>query len=105
VLNFPSANATWVFTDDGGWRKQQTWNIGSHSYDVWHARNHVLAFGKHLVGDRFTGTRLRAEFVVRVRLRRRAAAARAADAGPVSAGSSASSTRACGSISTTGSGS
>jgi hypothetical protein len=104
VLNFPSANATWVFTDDGGWRKQQMEHRQPQLRRV--ARAQSRARLRQAPGRRSLHRHdLRAEFVVRVRLRRRAAAARAADAGPVGAGSSASSTRACGSTSTTASGS
>lgn len=55
VLNFPSADASWAFDDAGGWHKRGTWNINTGRYDVWRARCHALAFGKHLVGDRLSG--------------------------------------------------
>lgn len=54
VLNFPSANVTWVQDDDGGWHRRSSYENGRDR--VWRARCHALAFGRHLVGDRVSGT-------------------------------------------------
>jgi hypothetical protein len=56
VLNFPSAKATWVYDDEGGWHRRGTWNTQLDDYGVWRARHHIVAFGRHIVGDRATGT-------------------------------------------------
>lgn len=53
VLNFPTADVTWVQDDAGGWHQRSSYATGQNH--VWRARNHVLAFGKHLVGDRASG--------------------------------------------------
>jgi hypothetical protein len=55
ILNFPSANASWGYTEDGGWHERGTWNPAANRYDVWHPRCHAFAFGEHLVGDRTSG--------------------------------------------------
>ena len=56
VFTFPSGDATWVFDHStNGWH-QRAWldpvNGGLHQHL---ARNHVFAFGKHLIGDRQSG--------------------------------------------------
>lgn len=57
VLNFPSANATWVYDlDENKWAKRGYWNAPLNRYDVWHPRVHTYAFGLHLVADRTSGT-------------------------------------------------
>lgn len=57
VLNFPSANATWVLdTSTGVWHQRGKWNAPRNDFDVWGPRVHAYAFGQHLVGDRSTGT-------------------------------------------------
>jgi len=56
VLNFPSANATWVFDAITGlWHERGTWNAPERRYDAWRPQHHAYAFGKHLVGDREAG--------------------------------------------------
>lgn len=55
VLNFPSANATWVFDPVGGWHERGTWNSEQARFDVWHPRAHAFIFGKHLVVERESG--------------------------------------------------
>lgn len=56
VLNFPSANATWVYDDATGfWHERGTWNIATGNYDAWHPQYHMYAFNQHLVGDRNDG--------------------------------------------------
>lgn len=55
-LNFPTANATWVFDDSTNqWHERGSWNEMTGAFDVWRPRVHCHAFGKHLVGDRTTG--------------------------------------------------
>lgn len=57
VLTFPSANATWVYDlTTNLWHERGTWNSGLNRFDAWHPRSHAYAFGRHLVGDRTTGT-------------------------------------------------
>lgn len=38
------------------WTKRGRWNAGAAKWELWAPRCHVIAFGKHLVGDRATGT-------------------------------------------------
>ena len=38
------------------WAKRAQWLSASSEYDVWAPRTHIDAYGKHLVGDRSTGT-------------------------------------------------
>jgi len=55
VWNFPSAPATWAYdADQPSWAERGRWT--GARYDLWTPRVHVFAFGKHLVGDRTTGT-------------------------------------------------
>jgi len=55
VLNFPSANATWVYDlTTQQWHERGTWNSSANQYDRWHPRVHCYAFGKHLVGENGT---------------------------------------------------
>ena len=58
VLRFPSANATWLYDlTMGKWTELGTWNSTTGSYDVWHPRFHLYAFGsKHITGESATGT-------------------------------------------------
>lgn len=57
VLSFPSANATWLYDfTNGKWTEMGDWNSGKGAYDVSSLRFHLYAFGKHLVGERGTGT-------------------------------------------------
>lgn len=56
-LNFPLGRDTWSLDVDRGlWHERSTWNIAQNRDDVWRPRVHCYAFGKHLVGDRATGT-------------------------------------------------
>ena len=56
VVNFPTANATWVVDmDTGEWHERGTWNPSQGRYDVWHPRTYAYAFGQHLIGERGTG--------------------------------------------------
>lgn len=52
ILNLPTANKSWGYTENGGWYEIGTWNIARGDYDVWHPRCHCLAFDKHFFGDR-----------------------------------------------------
>jgi hypothetical protein len=55
-VSFPAAKRTW--SDDveaQGWAERRRWNPNA-GWDVWSPRVHVVAFGKHLIGDRTTGT-------------------------------------------------
>lgn len=52
---FPSAGMTWTYDVEAqGWAKRARWSNGAWS--AWAPRCHVQAFGKHLVGDRSTGS-------------------------------------------------
>jgi hypothetical protein len=51
VLTFPSANATWVYD-----LRTNLWHERTTSGGAWSPRAITYAFGKHLVGDRTTGT-------------------------------------------------
>lgn len=56
VLYFPSANKTWVFdVATGQWHERGYWNKVNGLFTAHRSQNHVAAFGKHLVGDWFTG--------------------------------------------------
>lgn len=56
-FSFPSANATWSLDAEAqGWGERGAWNSAAGRYDVWAPRVHAECFGKHLVGDRSTGT-------------------------------------------------
>ena len=55
-LTFPAANATWVYDlSTRLWHERGVWDTATGSYGFWGPRNHVYAFGKHLVGDRASG--------------------------------------------------
>lgn len=55
--SFPSANATWSFdAQEQSWAERGKFNSPMGRYDVWAPRVHADCFGKHLVGDRSTGT-------------------------------------------------
>ncbi len=57
VLNFPTANATWVYDlNENKWHERGTWNAPLNAYDIWHPRVHCYAFGQHLTGERANGT-------------------------------------------------
>lgn len=62
TLNFPSANATWVYdrtTDQ--WHERSTWDSAMAQEKVWRARCHMKAFGVHIFGDRSSGGLYRAD--------------------------------------------
>jgi hypothetical protein len=57
VLYFPSGNLTWVYDlTTQMWHKRLFWNTQQGTYVAHLARCHMYAFGKHLVGDRQSGT-------------------------------------------------
>jgi hypothetical protein len=57
VLFFPSGNLTWVYDlTTSMWHKRLFWNTQQGTYVAHLARCHMYAFGKHLVGDRQSGT-------------------------------------------------
>lgn len=56
VLNFPTAQATWVFdASTGAWHERGWWDANRGDYDAYRINCHTYAFGKHLVGDSLTG--------------------------------------------------
>ncbi len=57
VLTFPNAGATWAYDDKTGqWHERLYWNTGTAAYEAYRPMFHTYAFGKHLVGDRATGS-------------------------------------------------
>lgn len=57
VLSFPSVPASWAYDAEGqSWAKRGIWNPTLGRFELWAPRIHCLAFGKHLVGDRTTGS-------------------------------------------------
>jgi len=56
VLQFPSAQATWVYDAATQlWHERGYWNTATASFEAHRASCHAMAFGAHLVGDRATG--------------------------------------------------
>ncbi len=56
VVNFPTANRTWVYDASTGlWHERGYWHKASATWQVHKAFCHVYAFGKHLIGDRENG--------------------------------------------------
>lgn len=50
VLNFPSANRTWVYDrTEGLWHERGTWDATNGEFDVWGPQHHTHVFGRHLV--------------------------------------------------------
>ncbi len=57
VLSFPSPKKTWAYDVEGqGWAERGKWNPVTGAFELWTPRTHVFAFGKHLVGNRTSGT-------------------------------------------------
>lgn len=56
VLNFPSANATWVYDAVTGlWHERPGWNPDHLQEEAWRAAFHLHAFNTHIFGDRTSG--------------------------------------------------
>lgn len=56
-FNFSTAHSSWCLDLDSGlWHERGDWDSPHTRYNVWGPRVHCHAFGKHLVGDRMTGT-------------------------------------------------
>lgn len=54
---FPASPFTFSYDVSGQvWTKRGRWDAQHAAWNLWAPRVHVLAFGKHLVGDRSTGT-------------------------------------------------
>jgi len=52
VLHFPSVPQTWVYDiEENKWAKRSYWNPNTMKDELWRARVHTYAFGKHLTGD------------------------------------------------------
>lgn len=57
VLYFPSGGLSWAYDlTTQQWHKKQFWNVLPGTYSAHLGRCHMYAFGKHLVGDRQSGT-------------------------------------------------
>lgn len=57
VLNFPTAEASWVVdTKTSWWHERLFWDVDHSSWKAYRPQYHAYAFGKHLVADRLTGT-------------------------------------------------
>lgn len=57
AINFPTMDATWVYdTTTGVWHERGWWDSASMKYLAARAQSHCYAFGKHLVGDRLSGS-------------------------------------------------
>ena len=60
LLNFPSAGVTWCYDTslppEIGWHKRGTWISEDAEFIALRPQYHAFVFGRHLVGDRETGT-------------------------------------------------
>ncbi len=57
ALTFPHEDMTWLYdTRSGLWSEWLYWNQQQAVYEAVRVNSHAFAFGKHLVGDRSTGT-------------------------------------------------
>jgi hypothetical protein len=55
--SFPTANATWTLDlNTKLWSERGKWNPAAGRYDAWAPSVHLDVFGRHLVGDRTTGS-------------------------------------------------
>lgn len=55
-LTFPRGG-TWTYDHvEQSWSRRGRWQPATNQYEIWPPRCHVMAFGKHLTGDRTTGT-------------------------------------------------
>jgi hypothetical protein len=56
VFNFPTANKTWVYdVATNSWHERSFFNSQTGLLSMHKSQNHSFAFGKHLVGDPFSG--------------------------------------------------
>jgi hypothetical protein len=56
VLQFPSANATWVYDISTGlWHERESWDLNNNSYGKWRGNYAIGAYNQVLVGDAFSG--------------------------------------------------
>lgn len=56
-LNFPTANATWVFDDTTNqWHERGPFNGKTGTYQAWGPQYHTTAFGYHIVSDHRSGS-------------------------------------------------
>lgn len=56
-FSFPSAGRTWSYDAEAkGWHERGQWHSDVGDYGLWAPRTHADCFGKHIVGDRTTGT-------------------------------------------------
>ena len=56
VLSFPSAGKTWVYDAATNlWHERAHYNAATGEFEIWPARFHTFAWGKHLVGDGING--------------------------------------------------
>jgi len=56
VLNFPTAEATWVFDRSTGlWSERGKWLAAQGRFTTWNPRVHAFLYGRHLVGSRDSG--------------------------------------------------
>jgi hypothetical protein len=56
-VQFPTASKTWTFDQQMKvWHERGQWSPTLGDYGIWAPRVHADCFGKHLIGDRTTGT-------------------------------------------------
>ena len=56
VLNFPTANHTWVYDDSTNqWHEWLMWNLNNGQFDAHVGICHAVAFGNHYIGSRVDG--------------------------------------------------
>jgi Phage stabilisation protein len=56
VLQFPSANATWVYDISTGlWHERESWDLNNNSYGKWRGAYGIFAYNNVLIGDAFSG--------------------------------------------------
>ena len=56
VLTFPAALRTFVFDIASGlWHERESWDESNVTYERWRVSCHLYCYGKHLVGDAFSG--------------------------------------------------
>jgi hypothetical protein len=57
IVNFPTAKKTWAYdAATQQWHERDWFNTGTGQFEHIRGRCHAFVFGKHLVGDRETGT-------------------------------------------------